>query len=369
MKFLINFTIIYILVIVIELYLIDTYIKYIHKKDEIENDKLNNNNKEEDEFICNELKNRLAKLKNMSYNDWLAYNQENLIVNFKKEKLYVFIYDKSKEDADTFFLRVHFLKTYLNMDSTTFETYVMEKSAYFNQHKNKTNVSQLIFDTSEFGNGCSINSYLWSDPLVHYRPIIKTAISKKYQKEENGNTINGFISIGYTSKILLNSMHYYFEILENYFLVILISFIYLMIIFSLYINKQSKTKSIFLFILLNMFCVISFLSKDVITNIDFEERAMNELNSSILGISFLVSANIFIIDKLKKYKNALFYETSFLFCASLITLMLSMFKITSYFNEMDVKTHRIQNQILFNISIIINIFIFFNYFITIYAKK
>jgi hypothetical protein len=372
MKFTIIFTILYFVIVIIELYLVNRFIKSKHEKDINDNKKLNSNNEEENEFICNELKNRLEKLKTMSYKDWLEYNQKNILLEFEKEQLYFFIYELSKNnDDDIFFLRTHLLTKYLNMERTTFESYVKEKSSYFTQHDTKDDVTKDIYNTSEWDNGCSINSYLWVDPLENYRPIIKRAISKKFKKEENGEIINGYISVGYTSSILLDSLEYYFEILENYFLAIIFLFIYLVIVINLYINKKEKLKTIFLFIILNFFSVFSLMSKDIITNVKFEEAKMNDLTTSVLAISFLVGVNIFIIDTLKQKNGnkALFYETSFLFCASIIALMLSIFKVTTYFNTNDIKKHRIENQIFFNISIIINIFILFNYFISIYKKK
>ena len=217
MKFIIIFTILYFVIVIIELYLVDRYVKNIHKKDINFNKKLNSNNQNENQFICNELKNRIEKLKTMSYKDWLEYNQKNLLINYEKEKLYVFVYELSKNNDDTtFFVRVHILDDYLNMERNSFESYIKEKSSYFTQHDTNDEVSKNIYNTNEWANGCSINSYLWVDPLENYRPIIKRAVSKKFIKEENGEIIKGYISIGYTSSVLLNSLEYYFEILENW---------------------------------------------------------------------------------------------------------------------------------------------------------
>ena len=299
-------------------------------------------------------------------------SQKNIIVNYKKEKLYIIISELSKSgDRETFFLRAHLLTEFLGMERTTFESHLMEKSAYFSQHNFNNNISKNTYESNEWENGCSKNAYLWVDPLADFTPIIKKSISKRFHKEENGEIINGYISIGYTSNSLIDSLHYYFEIMENYFLVIIFLFTYLIIVVNLYINKKEKIKSIFLFIILNIFTIFTLLSRDTITDVKIEESKIENLSSSVLGISFLVGVNIFIIETLKKkngYK-ALFYETSFLFCSSITALMLSIFKITTYFNTNDIKKHRIENQIFFNTSIILNIFILFNYFVTIYTKK
>ena len=368
MIFFLIITILYILFVILELYLINRYITSSHEKDILFNKKSDTNNNQEIEFLCNMIKNRLEKLKTMNYNQWLKYNQEHVLINFDNEKLYVFIYDLGK-DTNTLFLRTHVLDQYLNMEANTFESYVKDKSAYFSQHKNYNIVSKDMYNSIEWDNGCSQYSYVWSDPLADDRPIIKKSIGKTFKKQENGLIINGYIGIGYTSSILLNTIKYYFEYVQKYFLFLLFFFIYLITIISYYFNGKQMIKCFLLFIILNGYVVFSLLLKDILTNIQYESKLVTELNSSILGISFLVVANTFIINTLKDIKNnKLFYETSFLFCASLISLMLAMFKISSFFKTSDIKTYRIQNQILFNISIIINIFIFFNYFSSIYFK-
>ena len=372
MYVIIIFTILYFLIVFIELYLVDRFIKNTAVEEKKYYNQLNSDNEEQNKFLCNEIKNRLEKIKTMIFKDWLEYNQKNIIVNYKKEKLYISISELSKSgDHELFFLRAHLLTEFLGMERTTFESHVMEKSSYFSQHNFDDNISKNIYESAEWEDGCSKTSYLWIDPLKDYRPIIKLTISKKFHKEENGEIINGYISLGYTTSSLMDSLHYYFEIMENYFLVILFLFTYLIIVVNLYINKKEKIKSIFLFIILNIFTIFTLLSRDTITDIKIEESKIDDLSSSVLGISFLVGVNIFIINSLKKKNGnkALFYETSFLFCASITSLMLSIFKITTYFNTDDIKKRRIENQMFFNTSIILNIFILFNYFVTIYTKK
>ena len=369
MKYLILITIVYVIIIILELYLVDRYIKNQHKKFIDLNTNLNENNDKENEFICNELKKRIEKLKTMSYKDWLKYNQENILIDFEKEKLYFFIYELSKKD-NLFYLRTHIFEKYLNMEVNTFLSYIKDKSAYFNQYNIEDNVSKDIYYANEWNDGCSLNSYVWIDPFLNDTPIIKRTVSKKFKKVENGEIIDGHISVGYTSIILINKTNYYFEVIKNYYIFILFIFIYFIIIISYYIDNKEKIKIIILSFILNGYLMFTFLTKDIITNIEYENRRIISLDSSILGISFLVVANIFILNTLKNNKTmSLYHQSGFLFCTSIVALLLAMFKITNNFTQIDVKTHRVQNQILFNISIIINIFIFFNYFISIYSKK
>ena len=234
-------TILYILFVILELYLINRYINSKHEKESDFNKELKTNDIKENEFICNIIKNRLEKLKTMNYIQWLKYNQENILINFDNEKLYVFIYELGK-DTNTLFLRTHLLDQYLNMEANTFETYIKNKSAYFSQHKNSNIVSKDLYNSIEWDNGCSQYSYLWADPLANDRPIIKTAIGKTFKKHENGLIINGYIGIGYTSSVLLNAIKYYFEYVEKYFLFILFLFIYFTTIIAYHFNGKQRIR-------------------------------------------------------------------------------------------------------------------------------
>jgi hypothetical protein len=381
MKSLLIFTIIFIFIILIELYLIHLYVNKNHEKDQKEEDLLRVDIPDENVFVCQEINKRVEKLKTMSYEEWIKYNQDNVLVTFKPdktkhpnspdEKLYIFIYEQS-ENKRKFTLRVTYLTEFIDMNENEFIPYVKETSAYFSDHEISSGLGKYIYDLKEWGNGgnCSRYSYLWVDPFNDDSPIIKTAISKRYSKVENGQTINGIVSIGYVSHDLLNISQFYYEIVQNYFLIMVFSLIYFICVFSYYINPNNLYKVIVLLLILNIYVVSSFLTKDIVSNIHTEESKTAQLNSSILGISFLVAAIIFIIQSLQKstlkVKSTLYNETAFLFCCSLITQMLAMFKITSFMKENDVKVHRIQNQMFFNISIIINIFIFINYFSFIY---
>lgn len=364
-------TIIYVIFIIIELYLVNKTINY-YKGIFIE--KTDQEQKELDEFICTTVKKRVELLKTMSYKDWLEYNQKNVIVNYKNEKMYIVITEKLK-DSEQFVTRVSLYKEFLHANMKATNMFVKSDSLLLNNsHDDGTEALGVeidVFNTNEWYNGCGINSYLWIDPFKSDNPILKKTVLKIFKKEENGEIIQGIIKTGYSVKELIDGSNYYFSIINTWFFYLIFIFIYLVSVISYYINDNNFYESFFLFFTLNLYVVSSLFLKDVINNPDYEDKLVQKLDSSILGISFLVAANIFVIQSLKRTTgfNRLFYFTSFLFCSSLLSLMIAMFKITDFKTSIDIKTHRIQNQFFFNISIILNVIIFFNYFISISYKK
>jgi len=358
-------TIIYIIFVIGELYLLDYYIKYNTNKTKERDDNFKKGNKERDIFICNEVTKRVEKLKTMSYSDWLNYNRQNVVVPYKDMDFVIFVSQKSLT-KDLTIQRVTFFDKYNDMNEKIFQEFISDESAYFSQHNIYKGINDDMYNLTELSNGCIEYSYLWVDQFDKNYPIIKKSIAKKYVKEENGQKITGVIGMGYSKSEIYDNSIYYYEIVYNYFLLILYLFIYFLFFVNYFlIKKPNITKTFILCFLLNLYATFTLSSKDIITTPSYEEKKVVDLNSSILGISFLVAANIFVIQSLKNDKiyKSLYNETAFLFCCSLIALMIAMFKINNFEKVTDIKTHRVENQIFFNMSIIINIFIFINYFI------
>jgi hypothetical protein len=102
-----------------------------------------------------------------------------------------------------------------------------------------------------------------------------------------------------------------------------------------------------------------------VTDIELEQTRLTEISTSTLGISFLVAVNIFIIQSIGKKKgyiyNQLYNENIFIFSMSLIFLLFSMYKQSNYTEINGLRSRRIQNQIFFNLSILLNFMVFINY--------
>jgi hypothetical protein len=104
-----------------------------------------------------------------------------------------------------------------------------------------------------------------------------------------------------------------------------------------------------------------------LTNLKTEENKLTNINTGILAISFLVAVNIFIVQTLSGDKTAkrwfLHTESAILFCVSVVLLLISSIKKSSFFTIEDLRVDNILIQFFFNLSIIINLIVFLNYFI------
>jgi Ca2+/H+ antiporter len=111
-----------------------------------------------------------------------------------------------------------------------------------------------------------------------------------------------------------------------------------------------------------------------ITDIGKETDKNKDITDSILSISFLVAVNIFFIESLnfKKSnidKNSIQKQIIFLFCISVILLLISMYKMNNYKNIDNLRSMRIRNQLYFNYSIFYSIAIFLIYIFYYFVKR
>jgi hypothetical protein len=88
----------------------------------------------------------------------------------------------------------------------------------------------------------------------------------------------------------------------------------------------------------------------------------DDINSSTLSVAFLISANIFLINIVKDNKIiSLYYTNILLFCASMLFLLCSLYKKNNYVYNYDIINILFIKELLFNLVIIMNVFIVLNY--------
>ena len=100
---LIIITILFIFIVLVQLYLIHLYVKQSHYNENQDEQNVQIDIPDENIFVCQEVNKRVEKLKTMSYEEWIKYNQDNVLVTFKPDKkkypnspdeqLYIFIYE------------------------------------------------------------------------------------------------------------------------------------------------------------------------------------------------------------------------------------------------------------------------------------
>ena len=116
--------------------------------------------------------------------------------------------------------------------------------------------------------------------------------------------------------------------------------------------------------------------KNYVENAEFigsttsENTKTETMNSKILSISFLLGVNIFILNTLeKRYSIKTFSDTAVIFSFSLILILFNIFDDPSSSNVTDIMKERISKQLIFNLSVILNIFIILTYFVHIINTK
>ena len=331
------------------------------------------NEKELRKLMTNLLNERVKLLDTMSYIEWVKYTNKNVLLDFEGRKYYLFIYEKDKEihrpnSPSNFILRASYQKELLNLDFSDEVKKVNQRYLVLQQFPTNPNLIDLMYYMQETINGCNFINYYWEDPF-NRRAIQKNAYFKTFKKSENNETnITGVIGIGYEVEDL---DYKYSDIALDYvgipFVIFVIFMIYGLVSIMYYtINKESYLRPGIIFIILNGFLLFQVSLIGSITDIPLEQSRIAEINTSTLGVSFLVAVNIFIIQSLKKISNQklnknLYSESIFLFAASIIFLLFSMYKQSNYTEVNGLRRRRLQNQIFFNMSVFMNFGIFLNY--------
>jgi hypothetical protein len=205
----------------------------------------------------------------------------------------------------------------------------------------------------------------------------KTVLRKQwYTKWQTTDGKEGVICLGYTlNNITDNNKYRYIDMVhkpELIFTSILI-FILSVVIFQINSFDKSHIKSVLLLILLNAYLTMFINTKENITSSSNEINKNNTINSNILGISFLSTVSIFILNFIYKKNIKLFIETGSIFGVCIILLLTALFKTTNQNYVDEVIGARITNQMVFNVAVFLNGLIIFNFvfyaFVTSKLKK
>jgi hypothetical protein len=117
--------------------------------------------------------------------------------------------------------------------------------------------------------------------------------------------------------------------------------------------------------------LINFInSQELIGSFSTENTKIQNITNSVLGISFLIGVNIFILTSLKKeLKQKLFVESGLVFSFSIILLLMAMFSMTNHMNIKELMENRISTQLVFNFSILLNMFVIVNYIMHVISNE
>lgn len=313
-----------------------------------------------------ELDNDSTKLQN-----WFDDLNKNNIVVLDDNKYYFYVYEKisSSESSmyPSFQLKVHNSAKFLNMMWEDLYEY-QENNFVFVREKTNKDLLYNMYSSATVNDKSvehpTIIRYYWTDPINNKLTLKEAVIHKWHTKD--GRT--GIIGMGYTVKELSDKIKIQYKDFINFHS--LLSYLVVTgLVTILLLSRNTIMALIFFFLAL-------FGFKTYVENAEFigstssENTKTESMNSKILSISFLLGVNIFILNTLdKKYSIKTFSDTAVIFSFSLILILFNIFDDPSSSNVTHIMRERISKQLIFNLSVILNIFIIFTYFVHIINTK
>jgi len=332
-----------------------------HKEQRI----LNFNKKNHDEItkiFKKKINERIELLNKMDYHDWLKYNQKNNIIQLEDVKYYIFIYESTELD-EKFITRSSYSEDMLNSTFNLQRDIIMNNYFILKMFPPCENLPALMHSMSLNGDGFNEISYNWINPFIN-RPIKKSSIFTHYKKDD----FNGVIGMGFT---ILDLDVYYGSIYINYlnnFTMIFLHLVILVVSAILFLMHKSTYHFLFksmIILFFSWFFLVTQLSYTASnTDINIETDKLNLISSNILGVSFLMAVNIFIINMLneltvnvKRIAFSVRNEIVFLFFVVVVFLLISLINKSNYKDVHEIRNVRVFNQLNFNFAIFYNLII------------
>jgi len=364
--------VLYIIIIIIQvLYTINVPI-YLNEKEKIQNEIIAYNNKNKDKLqkIFTEKINTMAnKINNSDLNfqdtidkyyktasNFSIDNHEYYVTIMKQIKnsnkiveTTNYIYIMNQNDIDKNMVAADVIRD--KKEDVTNRKYTISENLY----KDMYNLSKV--------NEISNSKYYW---ITNYTNISVQKLAY-YTRVENKYNETGIILIGYDIDNLSDKTKFKYS--DYIYKPELVFASLLSITISLLISHFSKSniKAITVLLIINIY-ILYFINttENKSTKAD-ENYKSDQINNSILSLTFLTGVNTYIIQEIYKKNRKLFIETSFIFAVSIILLLIACYKATYRNDIFNIIGSRITNQLVFNLCIILNAIIIINF--TIHAFK
>jgi len=307
---------------------------------------------------------QLLQSKKMNLKKWVEYNNNDNTIYIDNRKFYFFVYEYIP-GVDDLLLLAHPHKKFVNM---AWSDILKDGKETFPYIKEETH-DKAILDMYHMSQVDEINAikYFWTDTNLEAL-VQKETYFVKWIDEKNNKT--GVLGIGYNINNILESNTIIYSNYIHYAHLFFLNFIIFTVSYITYTITNHKVKSLILLLISLTYFDYYINSKELIGSFNTENLKIQSINTSILGVSFLVGMNVFILTSLKKeIKMELFTESGIIFSLSLILLLFSMFKDTAFINIRELMQDRISNQSLFNFSILLNLFVIINYILFVVSRK
>lgn len=343
-------SIIYIIILICQWYYLNIN---INKYKALTENKLNNNNSELETKLNNRLKQIMTIFENskdVSLKQFIDYVNKNKYVKLDSGNYYFFIYQKLNDD-------------YLNLINQDPNKEFLTWTDILEEYKNISEFSHYSIQNNLIDNMYHLVKNKESNKIKYYRVdnklksvVKKISICSKWEIDN----IKGIIGIGYNIGIINNEANRFYYYLINKKIIILVSIsTFLLSVVLLLSNSKFLLLAIFNLIILNFFIIKFVLQREVATSVNKEIEQLNNIKSNILSIAFLGSIIIFILDKVELLKSSLHKYTLIVFSVQIILILISLFVNPYYTILRDVEKERITKQLIYNMSIILNLSIIF----------
>jgi len=368
-----NLFVLYLIILLIQYKYVDSDLFY-NKYEHILDDKIDFNNKNYNklmEIFSSILKERQQLLESgkMTYDEWIKYNNENVLIKVEDQQYFIWIYEQLNGDSQII-TKVHINKEFNDLAWTDIAK-EGEEYLRFTKYTSDPLVINNMFKMSSLDYTNNISGY-WIDEMTN-RPVKKEGIFLKFYDKQQKKT--GVIGIGFEmtdiSKVsafrYINNIHQLYVLLGS-----LLSLIIgmLIIIINDY-NNYSYIKSLWFIIISNIFIFFYLNSKEQSSTTDIELEKVKNVHAGMLSTSFLVGVNVYILTTLNKFKESrkLFIECAIIFGFSIFLLLIASLQFSNYSSMKELTVDRISIQFIFNYSIILNIFIIINFILHFFRSE
>jgi hypothetical protein len=366
----------YVCYVILQMYVVKTYIldwqKLLTGKN-VDQMKYNLAHKRElSDSFTKEISTRMKMLEHMSYDDWLNYNNKHAVVNHGGYEYDILIFERSVNALENYLSNSHYtLRANRNVEhlGLSYADLIRQTNYAFLFSLFQPNVDFLetIYKGPRYEDDTNIYAHYTMDSSS-YRAVKTNVITGVWKKEiDSEHIFDGVILLEYSLiDVEIQYSNKYYEFMEMPFIVLVSLGTILASLLLYHSSGQNNFWMSLLFLsILNIYITLYINTREGVTTLDVENNKVKDINDGILSISFLAAVNIYILQTLKAVRdhNNLHNESAFLFTLALVLLLFSLYKKSNYNKIDDIRTHRIEKQLMYNMSIFVNLFILFNYLV------
>ena len=295
----------------------------------------------------------------MDFDEWVVYFNSLPPIIIEEHEYYFTVFERINKKTHEDFIIYHYGNpkyvgfTYTDIKTELDELMIKLKYTIASDLIKNSYYSTMLYHVS-------YNIYYWLDPLS-LQSVKKQSINTKW-KDKTGR--EGYVTIGIDLEDLSQTNSYkYYKHIDKFtlFLTSIITIIIAIIINNLNSTKYSNLKA-FLFLIISNIYILLFINSYENESIPENELLkLNRIMTSILSLSVLTSINIYILKLLLENKTQFFKETTLIFGVSFVLILMTIYKYKNPDEMTNLISQRITSQYTFNLAVLLNGIILFNY--------